>query len=202
LRLAKPTGGELYVAFAWPAPGWNRPDRVLALDLAQSILGHGRGARLYQELKERRGLCSSLSVDYPTHAGDSMFAVIATCRPDGLEALRAAVLDELERFVAAPPAAEDDRRARRLMAGAHLFSLETSGSLATQVGYAWAVGRDLGYFEQYLERLEATGPEDVLAVTSEALPAGTLAERMVELAVGPEPDAEAASATPGKEAST
>jgi zinc protease len=205
LRLAKLTGGELYVAFAWPAPGWNRPDRVLALDLAQSILGHGRGARLYQELKERRALCSSLSVAYPTQAGDSMFAVIATCRPDGLEALRAALLEELERFVVAPVAAEDDRRARRLMAGAHRFSLETSGSLAMQAGYAWAVAGDLGYFEQYLERLEATGPEDARAALAEVLPpGGAMAERMVEVAVGPEQAAGAASdasASPSKEAS-
>jgi predicted Zn-dependent peptidase len=185
LHLNKPTGGEIYVAFAFPAPGWNRPAKVMALDLAQCLLGEGRAARLYQSLKEERGLCSSIGVGFPTHQTDSLAAVCATCRPDQLDALRDGVIEELRRFVAATPEAADDARARRLLASAHRFSLETCGGLASQIGYAWTVGGDLRHLEQYLEELDATTAEQARAAAAECFGNGEMAERMVEIAVGP-----------------
>jgi zinc protease len=190
IHLPKQTGGELYVAFAFPAPGWDRPDRILALDLAQSLLGQGRAARLYRSIKEERGLCSSIGISLPCHQADSLIAVAATCRPDQLDALREAVVEELRAFTAGPPDPENDARARRLLAGAHRFSLETSGSLTSQIGYAWTISGGLRHLTHYLDDLDAVTGEQIRAAAAECFGSGgsatQLADRMVELSVGPE----------------
>lgn len=188
VHVTKPTGGEVYVAFAFPAPGMSQVEDVLPLDMAQFILGQGRASRLYQELKERRQLCSSISSYYPTHAGDSMFVVAATCQPAQRAGLRAALMEELERFAAAEPTEDQMRRALRLQASAHRFSMETSGGASSNVGYYYTLSGDVEFLDGYLERLGRVTSAEVRRATAAVLGAGDgpMAERVVEVAVGPE----------------
>ena len=186
IHVAKPTGGELYVAFAFAAPGMNRQERVLPLDMAQFILGQGRASTLYQNIKEKRGLCSSISSFYPTHMGDSLFVVAATCLPEQQGPLREAITQELQRFVETVPEEPAMRRAFRLQASAHRFSMETTGSAATNVGYYYTLAGETGFLDTYLERLERVTDEDVREATIETVQPGELEQAMVEVSVGPD----------------
>jgi zinc protease len=183
----KATGGELYVAFAWPAPGFERGTReeILALDVAQFILGQGRAARLYQNIKEKRGLCSSIGAFYPTHAGESMFAVSATCLPAQLAPLRAALLEELEVWQREPIAADQLGRAQRLLASAQHFGMETSSGSAGQLGYYYTLTGKPDFLNSYLDGIHATSAQKVQTAIANVLPADRLVETLVEVAVGP-----------------
>ncbi|HOR28025.1 MAG TPA: pitrilysin family protein [Candidatus Sumerlaeota bacterium] len=181
----KPTGGEVYVAYAFPAPGMQATEEVLPLDMAQFILGSGRAARLHQELKEKRGLCSSINSYYPTHAHDSLFVFVATCQPGQREGLRGALLEELRRFAAEPTPPPAMKRARRLLASSHLFSMETSSGAASNIGYYYTLSGSTEFFDSYLEKLEALTAEQVSAATARVIHPERLEESLVEISVGP-----------------
>jgi zinc protease len=102
VHVTKPTGGEVYVTFSLPAPGMNDPERAVVLDVIQCILGQGRASQLYQSLKEKRGLCSSIGCHYPSHLRGSLMVIVATCLPEQRDPLRAALIQELRDFAADP----------------------------------------------------------------------------------------------------
>lgn len=185
IQITKPTGGEVYVAFAFPASGMNESDRVLPLDLAQTILGQGRASRLYQSVKEKQGLCSSIGSFYPTHLAESLFVISATCQPSQHDALREALINELVRFADAPPEEPAMRRALRLESSAHRFSMETTGSTASNIGYYFTLTGNTDFFDGYLPRLERVTAAEVLELAVDTLRPGDLATTMVEVAVGP-----------------
>lgn len=183
---AKPTGGEVYVAFGFPAPGMNRVGSVLPLDMAQFILGQGRASTLYQTIKEKKGLCSSISTYYPTHMGDSAFIVAATCLPEQRDPLREALTAELSRFAESDPEEPAMRRAFRLQSSAHRFSMETSGGAAANIGYYYTLSGGAEFLDGYLERLAAVSSADVRAAAVEAIRPEALLQRVVEVSVGPD----------------
>lgn len=186
IHIDKPTGGELYVAFAFPAVGMNAPESVVPLDVAQTILGQGRAALLFQSIKEKRGLCSSIGTYYPTHMNESLFVVAATCSPEQHAPLREALIGELVRFADAPPAEPAMRRAMRLESSGHRFAMETTGSAAGNVGYYYTLTGGTEFLDGYLDRLEQVRPEAIREAAAATLQPGDLAAAMVEVSVGPD----------------
>ena len=188
IHIEKPTGGETYVVFAFPAPGLEKLESIMPLDMAQSILGSGRASRLYQSLKEKQGLCSSVMTYFPTQSHDSLFAVAATCQPGQLDALRTALLAELESFATGGPVPAAMKRALRLMSSAHLFSMETSGGATTNIGYYYTLTGGTEFLDDYMERMEAVVPDQVSQAMRGVLgmngSGGSLSDAMVEISVG------------------
>lgn len=180
-----PTGGEVYVAWGFPAAGMNRQNDVLPLDTAQTVLGQGRAAILYQRLKEKRGLCSSISAFYPTHAGDSLFAFGATCLPEQREALRTGLIEELTRFCESEPMEPVMNRAMRLQVSGHRFAMEKSGSVTSNVGYYYTLTGGTEFLDGYLDRMQRVTAGDVRGVAAATFRPPDLAGSLVEVAVGP-----------------
>lgn len=198
----KPTGGEVYLCLACAAPGLESPEDLIPLDIAETILGRGRASVLYQSVKERQRLASTITTAYWTMRYGATFMLDATCLPEKRTALRSALDAELEKFAAAPVADEQFRRATRLLASGHLFSFETTGGASSQIGYHQTLLGDTDLLDHYLERLAAVTPQDVRAAFGRLMDRA----RWVEVSVGPEAtsagaladgsDLEAATSTP------
>ena len=110
-----------------------------------------------------------------------MFLVEATCEPEKQQALREATLELIDGFAAKPIPDEQLNRARRLIASAHLFSLETTGATSVQTGYYYVMTGGVDFLDRYLERLEAVTADQAQAAFR------SLLERYewVEVSVGP-----------------
>lgn len=178
---AKPTGGEVYFALACGAPGATETDKIVPLDLAQCILGQGRASILFQEIKERRRLASTVSCYYSTHLHGSVFMVDATCEPEKQAELRAAIEELVGRFLAEPISKDQMTRARRLIGSSHLFSFETTSGAAVQTGYYHLLTKGTEFLDHYDERLQEATPEQVQRTLADALGNNP----WVEISVGP-----------------
>ncbi len=185
IHIDKPTGGEVYLAFALTAPGMNRVEDVLPLDMAQFILGQGRAAVLYQSIKEKQRLCSSISAFYPTHRFESLFGMMATCLPDQLGPLREGLQHEIARFIDKGPDEAMMNRARRLLASAHRFSMETTGGASSNIGYYHTLTHSVEFLETYLERIMQVSAADVQAVLAKLMQGHSFEEHWIEISVGP-----------------
>jgi zinc protease len=150
--------GQTQMVFGWRTPGTMHPDTP-ALDVAATVLGSGRGSRLYRAVRDRQ-LASSVSVYNYTPTDLGVFAIHADMPPGRtVDAARAvwAQLDDLRTRGAQPAEIERARRmfeaqwARRgesMEAQAnHLVEWEALGG--------WALG------EQYLDRIRAVSAGEV-----------------------------------------
>lgn len=190
---ARPTGGETYMTLACTAPGFDSPDDIVPLDLAQCILGQGRASVLYQSIRERQRLASTISCHYWTQRYDSTFMFDVTCTPENQAAVRKAIDAEVERFVREPIPEEQFRRALRLTASGHLFSFETTTAASSQIGYFQTLTGGTDLLDEFLERLARVKPEEVQKVFKRMLDQG----EWVEVSVGPEIADEDAGAKAG-----
>ena len=191
----KSTGGEVYFSLLCGAPGVDDIDALVTLDVARYILGQGRASLLYQEIKERRRLASTIACYHPSHRQTSLFMIDATVEPEKQPALRQAIDELIERFANEPISHDQLNRARRLLVSGHLFSFETTGSVSVQTGYYYTMTGGTDFLDTYLERLDAVTDQQVQAAFARMLDA----YEWVEVSVGPRAEsAKAASPAESK----
>jgi zinc protease len=153
---------RLAVAFRGP-PGGSDDD--ILLDLLAALLGEGRSSRLSSRLVYHEGLAPEGGV----HAANEsrrrggVFTIRVELALDApLEAVRDAVLEEIERLRAEPPSERELRRARNLLRSRWLFDAESADGRAMTAAWWEALGRP-DYVNRYLSRLETATPEAVSA---------------------------------------
>ncbi len=166
LELAFP-GQLARCAMAWhTCRTGERNDTVL--DLASTLLSSGKTSRFYRGLIQGREIATLADVYNETRLDPGLFWVIAEGKPETKpEVLEAALLEELDRFVADGPSEEELARAKKQILNSFFFSLETVSSQAQRLGSAEVLAAD-GYkvLERYPEELRSIqGPEicEVLA---------------------------------------
>jgi zinc protease len=140
---------QSYLGMAWRAPIVPDPD-VYAMDLLSSVLGRGRTSRLYQEVKERRGLVSTIGASFYIQREAGTLTV--TARSNAAEAgeVEAAVLAEAARLRAEPVEGAELARALTGVEAGYAFGHETAEGLAYSYGMAetvWTLEFELGYLD-------------------------------------------------------
>ena len=104
--------------------------------IAASMIGGGMSSRLFQEVREKRGLCYSIYAFHWSFADTGLFGVHVATGPDDVDELMTVVTDELERAV--EDIDENElRRARAQLRAGLLMTLESpaarAGQLARQI---------------------------------------------------------------------
>jgi zinc protease len=140
---------QTYLGMAWRAPVVPDPD-VYATDLLSSVLGRGRTSRLYQRVKERRGLVSTIGGTFYIQREAGTLTVTARSNTAAPAEIEAAILEEAARLRAEP--VEDGELARALtgVEAGYAFGNETAEGLAYSYGMAetvWTLEFELGYLD-------------------------------------------------------
>ena len=140
---------QTYAGLAWRGPLVPDPD-VYAADLLASVLGQGRTSRLYQSLRERSALVSSVSASFYAQHDAGTFAVTARTSPERREAVKGAMLDEVATLREHLVEPDELRRALTAVEASHAFARETAEGTAYAYGAAetvWTLDFELGYVE-------------------------------------------------------
>jgi predicted Zn-dependent peptidase len=107
-------------------------DNYHAAQLLAAIMGGGMSSRLFQEVREKRGLCYSIYAFHWGFADSGMFGVHAATGPDDVQELMPVILGELERAAHDIEEREVDRARAQLRAGL-LMTLESPAGRAGQI---------------------------------------------------------------------
>lgn len=149
-----------------PAPALDDPNAVLAMDLAATILSDGRSSRLYQNIKERKGLVNTISAGFATHLYPGMVYAIATPASATPEQIVQETWQEMKNLATLPPSEAEMAKARRVIRNGLLFGMETNTGQSSTIGYYYTLTGSMDFLNQYLQRLDAITPEDVAAVAA------------------------------------
>jgi len=152
-----------YLHYAWHIPDVRDPD-LPALDLLASVLGNGRSSRLYQEVREKAGLVSSIDAWTYSPGNSGLFGLSATVDADKFEAARAAMLEQIERVKREPVEAAELAKAVKQFISGTLSARKTMQGQAADLGGSWLAAGDLNFSARYLAAVKRTSAADLQRV--------------------------------------
>ncbi|TQO18951.1 putative Zn-dependent peptidase [Rhodoglobus vestalii] len=109
-------------------------ERRATLTVLNSILGSGMSSRLFQEVREKRGLAYSVYSFAPSYSDSGIFGIYAGCSPAKSSQVAELVLEEFTRMGKTPVTAEEIGRAVGQLRGASALALEDSDSRMSRLG--------------------------------------------------------------------
>lgn len=136
-------------------------DRRYTINVLSTALGGGMSSRLFQEIRERRGLAYSVYAFTSSFADTGTFGAYAGCLPaktDEVLALLHRGLDELARDGLTP---EELIRGKGQAKGAGVLGMEDTGSRMSRIGAADLLVGELPSIDEALARIDAISLEDV-----------------------------------------
>ncbi len=154
---------QAHLVVGVPAPPRDHPDRH-ALMVIDHVLGGGMSSRLFQTIREERGLAYSVYSYRSLFETVGTFAVYAGTSPDQAPDVLRLVHEELDRMAADGVSADELAAARSHLRGALALGLEDSGARMSRIGHAQLVhGRvpDLNEVEARLDALTVDGVAEV-----------------------------------------
>src|SRR5436190_6484734 len=152
---------QVHVALAMPGVPQRDPT-LFSLQVFTTILGGGMSSRLFQEVREIRGLCYSIYAFHAPYSDTGMFGLYAGTDANDVPELMRVVVDELTNAADTITEAEIGRAKAQMKAGL-LMALESSSSRTEQLArqmFAW--GRPIP-LDELVTRIEAVTVESTRA---------------------------------------
>lgn len=142
--------------------GLRRSDpRRFAARVLDQALGGGMASRLFQEIRERRGLAYSVYSYQSMHVDSGVFGVYAGSAPRKVHTVLGVLREELERVRKEGLTSSELDRARGYLAGSMVLALEDTGSRMGRLGKAAVTGTPLLTLDETVTAIEAVTPADV-----------------------------------------
>jgi len=151
-------------------PGIDRTDgRRFAMGVLNNVLGGGMSSRLFQEIREKRGLAYSVYSYGSQYADAGLFAVYAGCAPGKAEEVLALIRAELAVVAAEGVTAGELARGKGMVKGAYVLGLEDTGSRMSRLAKSELLYGDLMGVDELLAEVDAVTLDEVNALAAELL---------------------------------
>jgi predicted Zn-dependent peptidase len=144
-----------------------RDDKRHAQAMIDSILSSGMSSRLFQEIREKRGLVYSVFGYFRGYEDVGQGVVYAGTDIDRVEEATDAILDELRKLRDERVSDEELARNKELRKGRLLMSLEDSRSVASWVGSQEATYGEIKTPEQVMDEIDAVTADQVQELSQE-----------------------------------
>ena len=166
--------------------------------MLDTLLGGSSSSRLFQEVREKRGLAYSV-YSYASHYVDSgQIGVYVGTRPDNVGEAVKVIADELRKVVSEPVSEEELGRAKENVKGRMVLSFESTLTHMNRLGGSVLMDVPLLSLDEMLAEIDAVTLDDVGALTRDLFSL----ERLSAAGVGAEEDVFRRALEPVSEALT
>ncbi len=148
------------------------PDRF-PLQIMSDVLGGGMSSRLFQEIREQRGLAYAVQTFPSLHQDTGEFCVYVGTNPDNAELVLGLIKGEFADIAANGVTQEELDRAKESAAGHLVLSTEATRTRMVRMGRAEVTDCEVLSAEDVIERLNAVSMDDVKRVAQRVLDAPT-----------------------------
>jgi predicted Zn-dependent peptidase len=154
-------------------PGLTRQDEDrYALEILEAILGGGMSSRLFQELREERGLVYSTYSFISLYEDYGLWGAYAGTNKEQAQTVVNAITEQLYRLTSEPIKNEELVRARQQLKGSLLMGLESTSNRMSRIAKDELFMEDGLTPEQEIEILEAVSVEDLQRLSQRLLAKG------------------------------
>jgi len=157
------------------APALSRhDDRRFALRVLDTIFGGTSSSRLFQEVRERRGLAYAVYSFTSAYQDTGQVGLYLGTRADNLTEALTVVGTELDRLREQPATAEELARAKENLKGRVVLALESTGARMNRLGSEVLAGAPLLSLDEVVERIDAVSHEDLAELVEDLWGPGRL----------------------------
>ncbi|WP_440710966.1 M16 family metallopeptidase [Herbiconiux sp. YIM B11900] len=144
-------------------------DRRTTMGVLNSVFGGGMSSRLFQEVREKRGLAYSVYSFAPSYSDAGIFAMYAGCTPGRERSVTDLMLSELRRLADDGITPEELTRAHGQLSGSAALALEDSDTRMSRLGRAELTLGEFIDLDESVRRLMAVTRDDVQELARELL---------------------------------
>jgi predicted Zn-dependent peptidase len=167
-------------------PGIPRADeRRFVLRVLDTILGGSSSSRLFQEVREKRGLAYAVYSYSSQYVDSGQVGVYVGTRPDNVAEAMDVIAAELRRIATEQVGADELTRAKENVKGRLALSLESTLTRMNRLGGSVLMGMPLLSLDEMVDRIDRVSADDVSALAGELF----APERMSAAGVGGDEDA-------------
>jgi predicted Zn-dependent peptidase len=159
-------------------------DRRFALRVLDTLFGGTSSSRLFQEVRERRGLAYSVYSFTSAYQDTGQVGLYLGTRPENLRESMAVVGRELERLREDPGSEEELERAKENLKGRVVLALESTGARMNRLGSEVLAGERLLSIDEVVARIEAVTRQDLEGLVEELW----APEKLTTAGIGPDED--------------
>ncbi|ASN51631.1 pitrilysin family protein [Sinomonas sp. R1AF57] len=136
-------------------------DRRYVMSVLNAVLGGGMSSRLFQEIREKRGLVYSTYSFASAYADAGYFGIYGGCAPAKVPQVLALMGAELEKLAEHGITEEELRKAVGQLSGGIVLALEDTGSRMSRLGRAELVSGEFQDIEETLAQISAVTADEV-----------------------------------------
>lgn len=159
---------QTHLVFSWPSPPAGS-DELYAARMLSEIFGGGMSSRLFQEVRETRGLVYAIDSATDTLEDDGRLSVYAGCSAQHAREVAEVVRGQLELMAAKGPTEAELTRAKAVTRASMLMGLEAPSARAEARVSQLFLRDKLTDFAELRARMDAVTCEQVQAVAAKAL---------------------------------
>jgi predicted Zn-dependent peptidase len=160
LRFARKDTEQYHVCIG--APGISRSDRRrFAASILDAILGGSASSRLFQEIREKRGMAYSVYSFASQYTDTGLLGVYVGTREENLGPCLEIVGTEIAEIAAGHLRARELERAKENLKGRIMLSMESTSNRMTRLGKSLVSESELLSFERIIAEIEAVEPDAV-----------------------------------------
>lgn len=153
-------------------PGMARTDdRRFIMGVLNAALGGGMSSRLFQEIREKRGLTYSVYSYASQHAPTGLVGVYAGCQPKKVDEVLRLARDVLADVATSGISAEELERGKGQLRGGMVLGLEDTSARMSRIAKSELVYDELPSVDELLRRVAAVTLDEVREVAAEYLTA-------------------------------
>jgi predicted Zn-dependent peptidase len=164
------------------APGISRSDRRrFAASLLDSILGGSASSRLFQEIREKRGMAYAVYTFAAQYSDTGLFGVYVGTREENLSPCLEIVAEQIADVAAGNLRPQELERAKENMKGRITLSMESTSNRMSRLGKSLITDTELLSFDRIIAEIDAVEPENISELASVLL----APERLSAAGIGP-----------------
>lgn len=153
---------QAHFALAFESPDYLDPE-IYAAQIYASALGGSMSSRLFQEIRERRGLCYTIYAQAGAYSDTGMMTIYAGTSADQMADLAGITVDEMKRAADDMSAQEVDRARAQMKAGL-LMGLESPSNRAERLARMLQIWGRVPGLDEVVERIDGVTLPDVRAL--------------------------------------
>lgn len=151
-------------------PGCSMTDlRLYAMILLNNLIGGGMSSRLFQEIREKRGLAYSVYSYQSSHADSGLFTIYAGTAPKQTKEVLDLTLDMLGELAVKGLSEEELHKGKEQLKGSLILGLESTGSRMNRLGKNELMLGKHFTLDEIIARIESIKLEDVTFVLNRML---------------------------------
>ncbi len=150
---------QAHFALALEGPDYRSPD-IYTAQIFASAMGGGMSSRLFQQIREKRGLCYTIFAQAGAYADSGMTTIYAGTSGEDIRDLATLTIDELKRATQ-DMRPEELARARTQMKAGLLMGLESPTARTERMARMMAIWGRVPPLAETVRKIDAVGLEDV-----------------------------------------